>query len=380
MNKSIYKQMDTRWRYWYYPTSKYNVGNSGCGLLACFHIAIEQKAWADQPVKTALNTLRQYMVQYATCGNGTLWKGIPATLKHLGHENVVWVDRDDPMSHVFKECDKGRRIGIILFYDGCGPDRTEWTSSGHYIAFLKYKVDELGKHWFYLKDSGGRGHDKWWCYETSMKGCVGHVFITERIKAKKKSNKPYQNLKESSFVANRVIIGQACCDERGRLQGGKAGDQAKEVRYSYWAWSESGAYNWRYVFRAKDKYTRLVIAQAMRDCYKNQHIGYDIGRPDRFTAYDEAASHDWNIKKIDKDCETTCSQAVSMCLRAAGISKDYAPRFCNIAVMTDVLPKCPQFKVYRSKKYCAKSTYLQPGDILLSPSHTVIVTKAPKRR
>ena len=197
---------------------------------------------------------------------------------------------------------------------------------------------------------------------------------------KKKSNKPYQNLKPEKFVADKVIIGQACCDEHGRLQGGAAGDQTKkEVRYSNWAYSSSGAYHWKYVFRAKDKYTRLVLAQAMRDCYKNNNIGYDIGKPDRFTAYDEAKKHNWDISKIDVKCETTCSQAVSMCMRAAGFSEKEAPRFCNIAVITEVLQKNEKIKMYKGKNYTTRSFKLEPGDMLLSDSHIVIVTKAPQR-
>ena len=177
---------------------------------------------------------------------------------------------------------------------------------------------------------------------------------------------------KSKYYSDHVIIGQASCNEDGELYGGKAGDQAKEVGFSNW-------YNggWIYCFRAKDKETRLKLAQAMLDTCRNKHIGYDAQKPDRYTAYDLAEKLDWDISKISKNCETTCSQAVSMCMRAAGIPEKYAPRHCDIAAMTKVMPKDPLFTMYKDKAHTKESTYLQAGDILLSSHHTVIVVKSP---
>ena len=179
MNKTIFKQTNTKWSSLAYPTKASSFGGNGCGCCACVHVAIEQKAKKDWTPKT----LRPWMVKqgYAVANQGTTWNGITETLKHIGHKKVVKVWDADPMSAAWKELNKGNRIGIILFNSNRGPDGTLFTASGHYIAFTDYKVKDK-KHYFYLKDSGGRNHDGWFCYEKSMKGCIPKLWIVERIK------------------------------------------------------------------------------------------------------------------------------------------------------------------------------------------------------
>jgi GH25 family lysozyme M1 (1,4-beta-N-acetylmuramidase) len=126
-------------------------------------------------------TLRPWMVNqgYAKVNQGTTWSGITETLKYIGHKNVVRI-WDDPMSEAWKELDKGNRIGVLLVDNGYTPDGTYWTSSGHYVAFTDYRKDSNG-HWFYIKDSGGRNHDGWFCYEKSIKNALPKVWIVERL-------------------------------------------------------------------------------------------------------------------------------------------------------------------------------------------------------
>ena len=47
---------------------------------------------------------------------------------------------------------------------------------GHYVAFVGYK-EVNGKHYLYMKDSGGRKHDGWYCYETTMRGCINKIWV-----------------------------------------------------------------------------------------------------------------------------------------------------------------------------------------------------------
>ena len=179
--------------------------------------------------------------------------------------------------------------------------------------------------------------------------------------------------KVSPYYSSSVIIGQACCNEFGKLSGGKPGDQTgREVCMGKWY---SGG--WLYMFRHKEPAVRLKLAQAMIETCKNQNIGYNIDKPNRYAAWDNAEKNGHKIAKIKKKGDTTCSQAVSMCMRAVGVSKKYAQRHYDIATMTRVLPKCPDFKVYRTSAYTASSKKLQPGDILLSSHHTLIVVKSP---
>lgn len=192
MNKKIYRQTDTRWSKLPYPTKAYSFGGNGCGACAVLHCIIELDKYKNWTPKN----IQPYMKQFATLGNGTLWSGIKTALEHYGY--IVHWNQADTISTIFKTIEKAPiKRGVILFGSTYGPDGTDWTRSGHYIAFTDYKV-ENGKHYFYLKDSGDRKHDKWWCYEKSMRGDVRQAFICTGIKdAPEKPEKRYPRHKGS---------------------------------------------------------------------------------------------------------------------------------------------------------------------------------------
>lgn len=181
MNKKIYRQYDSRWGNLPYPSKPYTLSRSGCGCVAVTHCAIERDKYKNYTPKD----VRKFMVKYATKGHGTEWAGIKKGLEHYGY-NVHWVKREDPMSDVWKYLKGSLNRGVILFGSTKGADGTVWTTDGHFIAFTAYKI-EKGKHWFYLKDSGGRKHDGWYCYEKSMKGDVRQVWICTSLKTATKS-------------------------------------------------------------------------------------------------------------------------------------------------------------------------------------------------
>lgn len=176
MNSNIFRQADSRWGSLPYPTKAYSFAHNGCGCCAVTHCAIE----VDKFKNYTPADVRKYMVQYATKGHGTLWNGITKGLENYGY-NVHWRQADS-MTDIFNHLSKSLKRGVILFGSTKGPDGTVWTTGGHYIAFVNYKI-ENGKHYFYLKDSGGRKHDKWWCYEKSMKGDVRNVWICMSLKS-----------------------------------------------------------------------------------------------------------------------------------------------------------------------------------------------------
>ena len=176
MNSTIWKQADSRWGSLPYPEGCTFAG-CGCGSVSCTHIAMEQKKYASWDPKP----LRKYMVDkgYAVKGKGTLYKGITETLEYLGHK-VVLIDETDPMTKAWAELNKGNRIGILCLAAGKGPDGTEWTTTGHYVAFTGYKYENK-QHWFYIKDSSWRNHDGWFAYEKSIKGLLPRLWIVERL-------------------------------------------------------------------------------------------------------------------------------------------------------------------------------------------------------
>ena len=190
MNKTLFKQADSRWGSKPYPSKGSSFAGNGCGCVSCTHLIIEQdkyKNYTPEPI-------RKWMVAqgYAVYNQGTRWSGIPATLKHYGFDKVVHIDRDDPISKAWAELNKGNRMGIILFLGGKAPNGTVWTAGGHYVAFTDYYVGKDGRHYFYTKDSGGRNHDSltngYYSYERSMKGLVYQMWIVEKPKAGTSTN------------------------------------------------------------------------------------------------------------------------------------------------------------------------------------------------
>ena len=168
MNIHIYRQADRRWSSLPYPTYSSSFGGNGCGACAILHCIIEMNKYKNW---TPAN-VQPYMKQFAVNYQGTLWSGIPTAMKHYGLQDVKNIPT---MNQLWKELGKGNRVGVLLFGSRRGPDGTVWTGGGHYIAFVDYKV-EKGQHWLYLKDSGGRYHDRWWSYEKSMRGDVLQVW------------------------------------------------------------------------------------------------------------------------------------------------------------------------------------------------------------
>lgn len=174
MREQIFRQYDNRWGKLAYPTKAYSFAGNGCGCCAVTHVIIELEKYKKYTPKD----VRPYMVKqgFATEGQGTLHKGITLALRYYGlkpcmHETMP--QAFDELSRIKKGC----RAGIILFDKGTKGGVT-WTSGGHYVAFLDYKVVD-GKHYFYMKDSGARHNDGWYCYETHMKGLIKEIWTVE---------------------------------------------------------------------------------------------------------------------------------------------------------------------------------------------------------
>ena len=236
----------------------------------------------------------------------------------------------------------------------------------HRTAALRWIVKQPDHEFTYgahMYDSEGKYR------EASGMGNALHTETHKPTSAKKTE-------KKSKYYNATVLIGEARCNEKGTLSGGKPGDQTgKEVGMG--AWYRGG---WLYHFRAKDASIREKIAQAMIDTCNNSNIGYNIDVPERYAAWDNAEKNGHDIKGIKVKGDTTCSQAVSMCLRAAGIPKQYAPRHMDIATMTKVMKSSPHFTMRTVSAYVNSAANLLPGDILLSSHHTVIVVKSPNAK
>ena len=163
MRNKVFSQLDPRWANLPYPAKPYTLRTSGCGCCSVTNVIIEfSQYWEYTPAD-----VQPYMKQYAVPGKGTLWSGITKSLDHYGLKAIDHATVGD----LFKTLNKRKkRVGVLLFRSGTVGGIT-WTGSGHYVAFTNYKYKNK-KHYFYTKDSGGRGHTGWYCYETQMKGCL----------------------------------------------------------------------------------------------------------------------------------------------------------------------------------------------------------------
>lgn len=163
-----------------------------------------------------------------------------------------------------------------------------------------------------------------------------------------------------------VVIASARIDERGKISGGKAGNQnGKEISRQPWYRHSKG---WR-VLRCKDAEKAERIACAMEAACDNPNIGYDQGQ--RLTLYNLAKLVRYNPASVTEPCETDCSALVRVCLAFAGIMVENF-RTSNEA---KVLLASGEFAELTGGKYTDQSAYLRRGDVLVTKTsgHTVVV-------
>ena len=195
MSFITYKQADSRW-----GKKNYN-GSSTMAAAGCGPTSVAMLAYAVDGKTTPIDTMK-YMQQhhYAIYGNGTAWGGIPACMKAFGLKDVRNVEK---MEDVWKYMAKGY-CGVFLFKAG-SKGGICWTTSGHYIAVTDYKVKN-GKHYLYTRDSGGRNHTGWYCYETQMRGLIPQIWLGRVPTAdeKAKPKKTYLKLIDVSDHQGRI--------------------------------------------------------------------------------------------------------------------------------------------------------------------------------
>lgn len=172
MNKTSYKQYDTRWASLPYPKKPWLIKNCGCGEVSVCNCIIEMSKYKGQTPKT----IQPYCKQYAAPnGDGTYWSGIPAMMKHYG---MTEVKEQATMTALFKELAKGDRVAILLMGSRPGGSKKiHWTSSGHFIAAVGYKKSG-DRDFLFIKDSNSDSASRngWLAYTDSLKGDVLKVW------------------------------------------------------------------------------------------------------------------------------------------------------------------------------------------------------------
>lgn len=164
-----------------------------------------------------------------------------------------------------------------------------------------------------------------------------------------------------------VLIGSARSDERGKITGGKAGDQngGKEVSTQNWYKHSKG---WR-TFRCKNPDKAKKMAAAMRALCSSNYVGYD--QYQRNTLYNELKALGWDVSKLKTNVETDCSALIRVCAACAGIN---LPDF-NTSSEAQVLLNSGEFVELSGSKYTDQDAFLAEGDVQVtcSKGHTVMV-------
>ena len=160
-----------------------------------------------------------------------------------------------------------------------------------------------------------------------------------------------------------VQLACASIDERGKISGGKAGNQTgKELRIrDYYVHSKG----WR-VLRCTNPEMRKLIAAAMKAAVNNRNIGYD--QYQRNTLYTQVQGAGFDPAKAATPCETDCSAlvrvAVMYALRKCGYGITVAD--FNTSSEASTLLKTGLFTEMEGTRYTRSSEYLCMGDILVT--------------
>lgn len=161
-------------------------------------------------------------------------------------------------------------------------------------------------------------------------------------------------------------------DERGRITGGKPGDQTgNEVSISTY-----DNYPWDCVLRYTGKSAKRVRNRLMKAAVrlaKGNKVGYN--QDTRTTLYYQMQRLKWWLKRVGKisKCNTDCSAFIAVCVNIALVPIKLAkplPDYIWTGNMVDEI--CPLgFKKLRSGINFNTGAGLEPGDILLNvANHT----------
>ena len=164
-----------------------------------------------------------------------------------------------------------------------------------------------------------------------------------------------------------VKIGHASIDERGKINGGTAGDSTgAEVCTRGWYNA-----NWNVVLRPKTEALAEKSAKACEAACANNKVGYD--QYQRNTLHAEAKAKGWDISKITEACECDCSSLMHLCAMIGGARLTYGSNGLCTFNMVDAFVKTGQYEKLTDRKYLTSDKHLLRGDILVRESgHTAM--------
>ena len=167
------------------------------------------------------------------------------------------------------------------------------------------------------------------------------------------------------------MISNCSGDERGKIRGGKSGDNTGKE------WRVRGWYNrpWNVILRFEDPKVAEMIATLGEEGAANNKIGYDQG--DRLSFWRELEKSGYRPKNIKNKCETDCSASTLAICKSVGYllgirklqavsSSGYSGNIRRLLVNAGA-------KALTAKKYLTSDDYLLRGDILVYEGHHVAI-------
>ena len=338
MNKTNYKQYDTRWAKLGYPKKPHYIKDCGCGEVSIANVIIEMDKYRNETPKT----IQPYCKQFAAPnGDGTYFAGIPKMMKHYG---LTEVKEHQTMAELWKELKKGDRVAIYLMGPRPGGSkRVHWTSGGHFVCSVGYKYKDK-KHYVYVKDSYSTSslRNGWISYEENMRNDVSRVWSGKLPKSAPK--------KTTTQIAQEVIDGKwGNGDERiAKLKAAGYDPNAVQKKVNE-------------LLAPKEPTSGDKIAKCAYDfAYKTNtsKANYPDGSPK--PAYTKALAEVYpNHGKWGKAPSkgASCDVFVGTCVRSSGIDKDF-PR--GLDEQIPYLEKSNKFK-----KVSVTTKTAQNGDIIV---------------
>lgn len=162
-----------------------------------------------------------------------------------------------------------------------------------------------------------------------------------------------------------IKCGWASIDERGKISGGRAGDQnGKEVKTGSWYYfGQTVVIRWKDRTKA-NKYANIIMAFC-----RNPNIGYD--QLSRTALYHYLEWREWETSAVLRPVETDCSETV-----VCGVNVTMGKALLSSALYTGNLAAglmaTGLFQKYTGSKYCKSDSYLMTGDIIIKPNGHVI--------
>lgn len=157
-----------------------------------------------------------------------------------------------------------------------------------------------------------------------------------------------------------VKIGHASIGERGKVSGGKAGDQTgKEICIRDWYKKP-----WNVMLICTDTKLADKAADYMEAICKNDNYGYDQSQ--RTTGYESIKKNGVAKGKGEFDC----SSLVATCYKLAGVNVSVN---CTTSTLRAALLATGKFKAYKDSPHISTSDYAKRGAVYLSEGHHVVM-------